>query len=112
LEYLINLTNLEYSLILFNYYRKFILNFAGIIEPLEVLKIAGFRLVLKKTTKKKRHSIVEKEPFTIGKEYKKAWDMLKGRLYLVEILGLLDFTKPFILYINSSKKKGYRVALY
>ena len=63
---------MEYSLIFFSYYRKFILNFASIIELLEALKIAGFRSILKKTTKKKRYLIVEKEPFTIGKEYKKA----------------------------------------
>ncbi|KAH8746342.1 hypothetical protein F5882DRAFT_238285, partial [Hyaloscypha sp. PMI_1271] len=56
LEYPINLTNLEYSLIFFSYYRKFIPNFANIIELLEALKIASFRSILKKTTKKKRYS--------------------------------------------------------
>jgi len=72
LEYPTNLADLECGLTFFGYYRKFVPNFAGIAEPLEALKTAGFRSVPKKTTKKKRRSMAEKEPFTMGEEHKKA----------------------------------------
>jgi hypothetical protein len=54
LDYPTNLADLEYSLAFFSYYRKFVLNYTRITEPLEALKTSGFRAVLKKTTKKRR----------------------------------------------------------
>jgi hypothetical protein len=70
LDYPINLVDLEYSLAFFSYYRKFILNYTRITEPLEVLKTLGFWAVLKKTIKKRRRTIVEKELFYINDKYK------------------------------------------
>ena len=47
-----------------------------------------------------------------GPDCYRAWETLKDKLYNIPTLAFPDFDRPFILYTDSSKEKGYRAALY
>ena len=75
---------LKQFLVLTNYYRKFIYNYASIAEPLQKLPKGKKKLL----------------QWTTGCQH--AFDTLKSKLTTSPILGYPDFTCPFILHSDAS----------
>lgn len=47
-----------------------------------------------------------------NEECRIAWKTLKIVLCQASILVYLDFSKPFILYVDDNKKKGFEIAIH
>lgn len=127
------LRDLEVGLGFFGYYRSFVDHFASIARPLVRLKTRGFTGAPIKGRRRKNHSSrtclrqrgqsrsrstspslpgtgntsLPAEPDCV-----KAWEELKEKLCTAPTLAYPDFSKPFILYVDGSKEKGYGAALH
>ena len=82
------------------YYRRFIRNFASIVEPLNSL-LKGHCTTGRKTKSKKAKS---KRPtvWTWGPTEQKAFDTAIEKLTSAPVLGYADYTLPFVLHTDSS----------
>ena len=130
-----NLRELETGLGFFGYYRKFVEHYAAIARPLVQLKTEGFKGSPNKGRPRRNHAekkklsrrisdvkAIEKtkEPSFVpqsvelqaGPECYEAWETLKNRLCNAPTLAFPDFSRPFILYTDGSKEKGYGAALH
>ena len=113
-----NLVELENGYGFFGYYRKFVSHFAGIARPLQELKTLGFKG--SPIDKKPRAAFARKRSLTevVGdnrkllEDCKQAWQTLKDRLCEAPQLAFPDFDKPFILYVDGSKERGFGAALH
>jgi hypothetical protein len=121
LEFPTDLSQLEISVGYFGYYWKFIDHYAAVERPLQVLKTRG----LKGAPTGKRHlhkgseikAILAQALTTISddpllQECKTAWEALKTMLCEAVALAFPDFDKPFILYVDGSKERGFGAALH
>lgn len=78
-----NLTELRGFIGLASYYRRFIKDFASIVEPM--------------------HRLMRKNiPYIWNEDCQKAFEILKEKLTTAPILIYPDFTKPFVLYTDAS----------
>ena len=118
-----NLRQLETGLGFFGYYRKFVKNYAAIARPLIRLKTEGFKGSPNKGKPRQKHAdrkrLVEPESepqsddgLEASRECFEAWETLKSRLCNAPTLAFPDFSRPFILYTDGSKEKGYGAALH
>ena len=126
------LQQLETVLGFFGYYRKFIKEYAAIVEPLVRLKTIGFTNAPIKGRKRKNYAkkslpcpraeqlgsdsntdsrlnIVTDE---LWNDCKKAFEEVKAKLCSAPTLAFPDFNNPFILYTDGSKQRGYGAALH
>lgn len=107
---------LEIAIGLFNYYRKFVLWFAPICRPLTDLKTKGFKNAPPKGYGRDKHA---QETLLAAiaddgelQKCKLAFEELKNRLCNAPILAFPDFGRPFILYVDGCKQRGYGAALH
>jgi hypothetical protein len=116
-----NLQELEHGLGFFGYYRKFVPYFAAIARPLQILKTRGFKGVSVDKKIRKAHAIKTKvadvaegsdPPDTLIARCKEAWETLKEKLCSAPTLAFPNFDRPFILYVDGSRERGYGVALH
>ena len=120
-----NLRQLEAGLGFFNYYRKYVANYASIADPLNQLKTVGFRKAPVKGRARDKYAdrtpildnanlkaMCENERQSLINRAKIAWDLLKGRLTTAPILGYPDFSKPFILYTDGSYEHGFGAVIH
>ena len=112
------LSELENGLGFFGYYRKFVRNFAAISRPLQELKAK--MLKASPTGKSSRKSFTKRsrldDQMWITKQMKadahNAWDSIKLILCDAPTLAFPNFLKPFILYVDGSKERGFGAALH
>ena len=90
-------------------------HYAAIAEPLVIIKTKGFK---QQPADVARARYIEKTRLAdyVTKEEleqaEKAFAELKHLLCTAPILAFPDFKRPFILYVDGSKEKGYGVAIY
>ena len=118
-----NLKELEVALNTFGYYRQFVPGFAQIAKPLYDAKnriTKPHNVVFKNAPvvpspdgKRPgiRYSELQRAKFEWTDECQAAFDSLKERLCLAEVLVAPDYDRPFVLYCNASYH-GYGVALH
>ena len=118
------LQGLENGLGFFNYYRMFVEGYAAIAKPLNDCKTRGFRGAPTKghpreqyaaTTRLTKHNPHTKLPLLSDAEMagcKEAWETLKDQLCDAPTLAFPDFDRPFILYTDGSKERGFGAALH
>ena len=108
----------------FNYYRKFVAWYAWKKKPLQQLKTTGFkndsfkknaRLQWVNRTKlifEKSSTNPSSRAFTLTKKCFQSWDELKKALIIAFTLTFSDFSLPFKLYVDESKKRRFEIALH
>lgn len=107
---------LEIAIGLFGYYRKFVEWFAAICKPLVELKTKGFKNAPIKGYGRDKHAqdtlledIATEEQLIICRA---AFKELKNRLCSAPVLAFPDFERPFHLYVDGCKQKGFGAALH
>jgi RNase H-like domain found in reverse transcriptase/Reverse transcriptase (RNA-dependent DNA polymerase)/Integrase zinc binding domain/Chromo (CHRromatin Organisation MOdifier) domain len=119
------LKGLETGIGFFGYYRKFVENFASIVEPILRLKTIGFKTCPIKGRPRERYASntdvllnqnIERIPPKIRAEIirkaKEAWELLKEKLTTAPVLAYPDFSKAFKLYVDGSKEHGFGAAVH
>ena len=122
-----NLRKLKIELNFFEYYRIFVDYYVAIARSLMRLKTRNFKESSVKDRFRKKHVIRMRlhEKVKIRKTFKnedlkldanekcyRVWKQLKKALCDALILIYLDFNKLFILYVNESKEKKYKIAMH
>ena len=120
-----NLRELETGLGFFGYYRKFVKDYAAIARPLIKLKTEGFKGSPNKGKPRQNHAerkrlsqpsqqngTLSEDSLEATRECYDAWETLKTKLCSAPTLAFPDFNRPFILYTDGSKEKGYGAALH
>ena len=102
---------------LFRYYRKYVEHYTSLIEPLILIKTKGFKEAAKEGREQKDHAEVTHIDQICNtnqelQEDKDVFVLIKHKLYTAPILGHPDFDRSFILYIDSSKQRGFGAALH
>ena len=101
---------LEAGIGIFGFYRKYVLGYSVIIEPLEELKTQLLKSAPRKG--RQRQNFGSRTSLELNDSHRLAWDQLKKALADAPILAIPDFSKPFILYSDGSKEFGYGIALH
>lgn len=87
------------------YYRRFVKDYAKIVKPLNDL------LVGHPTNKASKKSKKKKTPWIWGREQQNAFDTIILKLTNPPVLGYADFSKPFVVSVDSSTE-GLGAVLY
>ena len=82
-----------------SFYRRFILNFASISEPLHQLLRGGKR---KRKGVKPTSDTSSLPPFIWGESQQKSFDEIKIALTSAPVLAYADYSKPFVLHTDAS----------
>lgn len=117
LEFPPTLGDLDTGLGFFGYHRKFVDHFSEIIRPLQILKTRSFKgaPIFKKDCSKHAERIALTDigsDTLLLQQCREAWETLKVKLIAALTLAFPDFSRPFILYVDGSKKRGFGAALY
>ena len=116
LKFPLFLNQLENTIGFFEYYRKFVKYYTTLNKPLIKLKTKGFKDTPIKNYKREKHTLHTSLNLLITPEelllYKTIFENLKWKLVNTPILAFSNFNKSFILYVDGSKERGYRVILY
>lgn len=135
LEFPRTLRLLEIGLGFFGYYRNFVDHYAATVRPLNKLKTRGFRGSPNKGKARRRFAdkiqtdaIGQESPPDLADlvqdnetnepslnptaECRQAWETLKEQLCNAPTRAYPDFTRPFKMYVDGSKERGYGVALH
>ena len=78
------------------YYRRFVRNYSSIVKPLNAL------LVRNSTNKKRKKKQKAATPWNLGPEQQTAFDCIIEKLTSPPVLAYSDYTKPFVLNIDTS----------
>ena len=112
-----NLRELKSVIRLFDYYRKYVEHYASLVDPLVRIKTKGFKEAAKEGCQRQDHAEKTQVQQICKTEEelqkcKEAFELIRHKLCTAPILGHPDFDKPFILYVDRSKQRGYGAALH
>jgi hypothetical protein len=110
------LNQLKNAIGFFGYYRKFVEYYIIFSKPLMKLKTKNFKNTPIKNYEREKYTLhiflsllVTPEKFLL---YKITFENLKWKFVNIPILTFSNFNKPFILYVDDSKKREYKAILY
>jgi hypothetical protein len=110
------LNQLENTIGFFEYYRKFVEHYIAFSKSFMKLKTKDFKNIPIKNYEREKYifhiflnSLITSEKFLL---YKAAFENLKWKFVNIPILAFPNFNKSFIFYVDGSKKREYKAALY